>query len=448
MQNYTVRLIQCSFIAAVLIGTSRLSTAQIRHNNNLLKYGVTGEVSEGSPPELHPQRLLRSIPLQSFLLQLAKKPPFSRSFADSLLGDNGLTTEQLIQCGIVREEQGNIWIDCNLLTKEDIAMILPITKRYAGLLAREYISRRIMFERMLNEYKTVGTLDVHNKERNKVLLFILIGCFSLDWDGLELTAKENLRSRSKTRSNGQYTVWAMEESTNLIFKEYYKGSHSVANDSIVMTTFGDHYSLPRYALPDIFWLNPQKEMVNPLVKDSVKMLFHLVRISDEDTLTKQLLQLCRLCTQSITFEQLLRQTNLSRDQLDARLQFLQILGYIRLVKNTKDMYKLSVPYLRDNDSAVVHKIVFESRKIMSNWLRQHYVPLQQELSALPLSSMRNHVDFRQIFTELWHFLFGYTNQILVKKGLFTDPYGKKYDFKGFVPFLWSKKLETITTMSF
>ena len=53
-----------------------------------------------------------------------------------------------------------------------------------------------------------------------------------------------------------------------------------------------------------------------------------------------------------------------------------------------------------------------SRSIMSEWLRSNYLPMEKELSGL--SPMHNGLPFSLVFSEVWHYTFGFATKSLAE----------------------------------
>ena len=53
------------------------------------------------------------------------------------------------------------------------------------------------------------------------------------------------------------------------------------------------------------------------------------------------------------------------------------------------------------------------------------------------------LPFETVYTEVWHFIFGIANRVLVEEGLFADPYAEERKSKGFIPAVWAKGLSEL-----
>ncbi len=93
--------------------------------------------------------------------------------------------------------------------------------------------------------------------------------------------------------------------------------------------------------------------------------------------------------------------------------------------------RLIAPVFLEEDAAMMAEIMRKSRGIMTDWLRENYRPLEQDLGQL--TTLRNGISYQRYFSQIWHYVFGYTNRELIDAGLMADPYEEGRQYKGFLP---------------
>jgi hypothetical protein len=81
------------------------------------------------------------------------------------------------------------------------------------------------------------------------------------------------------------------------------------------------------------------------------------------------------------------------------------------------------------------------REIMVDWHEANYARIRQALSDL--TPIRNGVPFERVYTEIWHFVFGFANRTLVEEGLFANPYAENRRYQGFLPVVWDARLAEV-----
>ena len=111
------------------------------------------------------------------------------------------------------------------------------------------------------------------------------------------------------------------------------------------------------------------------------------------------------------------------------------LGY---VKEDGGSYAATIPVLGRRDSAMVSGLVTISREVMSQWLTTNYSKMQGELQQL--TTIKSGLPYPQAYTQIWHYLFGTTNRLLVEAGLFIDPYAGERRYQGFIPVVFDPSL--------
>ena len=140
----------------------------------------------------------------------------------------------------------------------------------------------------------------------------------------------------------------------------------------------------------------------------------------------------------------LREGTLDSTQLATRLSMSllrvsRLVGLLRglgYVQPSGSKWGIAVPVLTASDSGMVNAVLRLSREVMTDWLAQRHSAIQQQLAGL--SAVKAGVPYGDMFTQIWHYLFGTANRILVERGLFADPY--KRAAPGFIPAVWDSRL--------
>jgi len=132
---------------------------------------------------------------------------------------------------------------------------------------------------------------------------------------------------------------------------------------------------------------------------------------------------------------LARQASLDSAETADLFPLLVQLGYVRENAGT---YTALIPVLGRRDSAMTAALVGLSRDVMSEWLAANYAKMEGDLKHL--TTIRAGLPYAQVYTQIWHYLFGTTNRKLVEAGLFADPYGAGRTYQGFVPVVFDPSL--------
>jgi hypothetical protein len=414
--------------AIVLLAILSLATvSRSQTEKKYLEYSLVGSISKATPQKLNPFFVLEKIEVQKLMLDIAEMPR-NRQFIEDSLKNSEIKLVDLTNLGLVKQSGGQYVIGFSLFTRKDEAKIRRVSEFYARSLAETYLSRWNDIEAILKEYQAA---DVDRK----ALAYILLGCFSLDWDGLILTAEKKYRVESREQPGGnRYSLWAKEKS-DLSLKEIYWGSTTDVTDNVASTTFGDHFSLPRNAFPDLsFQLYGSLEKVD--VPNSLKPLLVRTGAYSIDRITSQVNRtMFALREAPKTSAELSEILKLDPKETENLLSLLVELEY---VKKRGEEYSISIPVFTPKDAPLVQNLLKISRGIMAQWFAENYLKIKDSLKEI--TPLKYEIAFEDLFTEIWHYVFGFANRILVEKGVFTNPYSENRKYKGFVPVIWGAEL--------
>jgi len=391
----------------------------------LLTYGITGSDST----DLHvptTSSLMSHWEVQKLLLDIAAAPR-EKSFLEAALKETGVPIEDLEATGLVRREGDRYAIHFTLLTDADMRKVREVAETYARSLVAAYLAHREEIEAILKQHPQ-GT-------QSKALAYILLGCFSLDWDGLGLLSEKGYRAPAREEPGGlRYTPWA-EQRGELTLQGIYWGSHNEYLRDVAFTSFGDHFSLPRYALPDLLWrMQGALRQVNAPEPLKLKLLA-AARGPLEEMASEIGRMMLALRDADKTPGELAKAAGLEGDETRRLLDLLVALDYVR---EQSDRYRATVPVLAQQDSAMVEKLIQLSRRVMDSWLAVNYQKIKADLAGT--TPLRFGVPYEEAFTQIWHYIFGTANRQLVHAGLFANPYAEGRKYKGFIPAVWHPSL--------
>jgi hypothetical protein len=297
----------------------------------------------------------------------------------------------------------------SLLTIEDRAAIRTAAEREGRLLAGFVLSHRQTIESLI----TAARLPAGDW---RAAAFFLVGCVSLDWDGLNLVEERKYLARG---SRDEFIPSAWQPVPPDEVRRLYWGSHNY-HDALAVTTFGDHAAVPRVGLPDLFWgmtlAAPDaiqaraRRAVEGLVRREATRVMLALRDGPKD--------LAGLAA-SVSVEQ---------QPLKDTLALLVSLDY---VAESAGRYEARITVLDERDRGMVRQVRQLGRQAMERWADDRYAALASELDAL--TPRKYGVPLSHSFYWVWHYIFGIANRELVAAGLFADPYDPGRRFPGFLP---------------
>ena len=391
----------------------------------LLSYGVTGSVT--SEDFGNPTTLLAREDVQRLVLRAAHENGVTAADATMML--NGVTLEQVIAGGLLRTDGGRYGIAFNLITAADRAHIDAVLAPYAQSLANALLGRRARFEYLMTGYALPGVSQ-------RDVAFALIGCVALDWDGLAITAERGYRAPAVQHANGDhYIVWAHENGPDVSYRALYWGSHNDQRGASWLTTFGDHDALPRAGLPDAVWEARAAILRAHLPEEAREALRLSVYDDYEATLDRAAAAMLALRDGPRSAASLAQAMNTAPALAHRTMDLLAALHYVR---REGGAYRAAVPVFAERDRAMLNAVRAEARTIVSHWLRNNDAQMRRDLGEL--SAVRAGVPYEQVFTEVWHYLFGAANARLAASGFIADPYEEGAQWRGFVPFVWASSL--------
>lgn len=387
-------------------------------NSNIIQGRLTEQLRE----------LLDDVTVQRTLLNIAYKPR-DRECLESELEGTGVTLEHLVSSGLVRLEMDRYIINYLLFTKEDMLTMREITNKHAQYLADAILDHSSELEAIMEQYKLEGV-------DRKAVLFIILACFSLDWDGLVISADRSYRIPNRGKDE-RIILWSWEP-CDLLKKGFYKGSHNSTYGSVTFTSFGDHDIQPREALPDILWGIPRNATNKHYSEDINRGIKSFMETSMVEAGEQLGLMMMELRSGAKSWEELAEFVGAEREVTKAYLDFLTTIGYIEA---TEECYRAHIPVLTIEDSHIVTDVFKIGHEELVNYFDTHYEKLKEELSSL--TPFRHGVDLSDYFYEVWHDIFGAANLILVKEGLFPNPYSERYGAKGIIPAVYDSAYYTI-----
>lgn len=339
----------------------------------LIDFYVVGSVSCKSQPC---NAQVVSVPaVQRVLLDVAAAPR-PRDWIARALDGSGVALDALERLKLIHGRPDGYVLDFPLFTASDVRLVRAAAARHARLLADQVLSRRAEIESALAAYDAPGV-------DRKDVAFVVLGCFSLDWDGLKYLEARGLRPRRIDRPDGRYTPQAEERVSDPRPPEYSRSS-SRWNQGLPITIFGDGSGRvdlnrfePRWSRIHAAMLG-LREAPGPEL-DSAPLL------------------------------------------LDA--------GFVRQVDGR---YRSAIPVLSLRDRPMIQRLLDIGRASMAAWFDAHLPALRSELSRT--APERAGVPFAESMAGVWHYIFGQANAILVEEGLFARPRG------GSTPVVFAPKL--------
>lgn len=387
---------------SILLNSVPAMHSQVGKGPDLLAYSIVGSVGDSTTPATNATYAMYGHPeIQQLLLDVAAKPR-ERAYVETALHSTGISLGDMVQNGSLRLDGDVYKLNLSLLTRADQEIVRRATDKYSHALAEAVLARRKNIEAALQTY------DVPTVKKG-ALAFIVLGCFSLDWDGLDLNEKTGYIAAPPKRSGGgQFSVMA-EELGGLALKQIYWGSYTWGAGKYRVTVFGDPFS-------------PSKDMTLTPALQSLGDDSLWQRIGDV---------LFALRERPRTADESTAATKLPSTTVQELLAAMEKVDYIH---RQNGRYVAIAPVLTSRDQKMVADLMLLGRDAMKDWLKKDYEPFRE--SVKEISPLRAGVPFPEVFAQLWHYIFGIANQKLVEAELFSDPYAADHVQKGHALAVW------------
>jgi len=375
----------------------------------------------------NPLTVTASKQVRKVLLELARAPQERRQLSRTL-ADGGTTLDDLIRLQIVRGESDQVRLNFVFLTDEDRTQVADVARRHSRSLAHALADPQITAP--LDAYPIPSV----TKDR---LAFIVLGCIALDWTALETLGKHGFLLFEPEKPGGnRYTLVGEERISPHPLRAVYWGSHWDFGGPYALLSFGDHDVRQRSALPDLLWRMSFEADRFPEQVSPPLVALHQHAIS---SLSRELATiLVAVRDGSTTSPSLLQHTGMDPETLTQTLVLLERLQYLR---RHDEQLELLVPVITQQDQPMVDAVVNKAMQTVNQWTKEHIDQIHSELSQI--QPLHQGIDFPEVYTHVWHYLFGFTNRQLAAQGTIYDTYSGSVDFAGFLPAVYVRPLRRL-----
>ena len=428
-----------------LFGASAASNA--RAQTTYLSGYAGGRPTEA---ELDPRSYFEAA-AEAGLFEALEGGPIEVAQAEALLSASDVTLEDLARTHLLRREGQMLAIDFAYFSLDDMERIHAVVASYAPSLAAAYDAHRSEFAQIFNQYPNAGV-------SRGDLAFVTLAGVSLNWDALKITLERDWRAPIMVSAGlARYSFWASAEPADYSYHGFYWGSSSFPSGpynfpenpaDFTFSSFGDPYSEPRMNFPDLLYL-PRAALREDIAAaaDQVGLTAEtLAGAHIEDALGFSFARpaaaiLFALHRGPKDVDALGAELGSSdQERLPEILTLLETAHYVRAQGD--GVYELTAPVFDQQDQAMLDAALALSGSIMSEWLSENYLPMQNAIG--PLTMERHGHAYAAAFTQIWHELFGRATRELVQTGLVADPYADGQASPGSISLLWRTSLYDFT----
>lgn len=263
-------------------------------------------------------------------------------------------------------------------------------------------------------YKNVSELKCSKFHSYERILYHVICDIIFDGFAFEFFTEKDTFCASKQQPGGRDYIIIAYEDNELVEKHSNKilcSSNNYRSSGFIFNSFGDSNGLRK----DMFrvFRHVQKSIDSASTFNKVNEAYNRVLDSKNREIADECGNLiCNITNKNIKYSQLSeKEKNLSR--------FLNELEYIN-INETDDIMSINIPVFYNSEISTIIKELADI--ILTN-----IFPLAREVfdnferNSSKLTPIQHRVDIRETANELWHQIFGTTNEYLVKEGFVSSP---------------------------
>lgn len=381
----------------------------------------------GSYDEYNPALILNRLKAQEIIYFIASNEPFSIEKSDIL---NALDIEEkivedilydMVKINAIEERNNSYRIDFPIFLEEDV---LNIEKFLYGV--GESIGNKIVNikEIILNELKKISA---YNKYSNERLLYHIICDYVFDRIAFEFFEEKGLFCTSKEQiGNRDYLIVAYEK------------SEVVSNHSNRLLCSSNNYRTEKYTFNSFGDCNGNRKdmfrflnLTNLGINNSTKfeeLNFSYIKIIER--MNKELANKCGELIIKLNLENL-KYEDLTTEEKEIA-DFLINMEYLK--KEEGRNIELNIPIFNENDKKIIYKI----GEIILNEIYEQVnkILISLEDNKLNITAIKHKVKIKEILNEMWHQIFGLTNEYLCNIGFVEKPENKDCEGRYLKSFCW------------
>lgn len=329
------------------------------------------------------------------LKELAREPSTARALAERCslpVGTVESMLSSLAELHVVKQSGTAYHLGFAWFTADDQHLVHRGVMQAAQELAHRLAARMDEIDQQLMQVKASAWTDIRD------LRFALVGCFGLDWGGLDaLKASGHLVHEKEQPGDRRYVLY-VEEPVDQYNQKDYVGSHTTwASEAYRWTSFGDH-SGRRFGLPDLIW-----------------------HLRGAVTRSEQLPEEARTPLGDLVMEACHAQLDAAAEALIPLAKGHSVVEH-PLLKAARaiEADRPAIPvFFWKEDGEPIGRVVAIVQETLLSVVSARYESLQAELADL--TPLRHGVPFAECFNPIWHVWFGHTNRILAEQGILADP---------------------------
>ncbi|MBU5439024.1 hypothetical protein KQI42_13430 [Tissierella sp. MSJ-40] len=375
---------------------------------NLYFFGEIGTYDKYNPSYICSKKFIPEI-----LYLIAYNEPFSitkNEIIEKLKIDNEKFDDLILSLKIINAidiKENRYKINFPVFLERDIDILNKHLVDIGAIIGKKIIE----MSQLLND--KISNLENHNYFSKERLLYHIICDDVFDDTAFDFLAERNIISISKRQpGNRDYIIIGYEdcEEVEVHSNRLLCSSNNYSSKNFTFNSFGDSDGIRKDVYR--FFRKTQKSLETVTPFQNLNLSY--IKLVDDinDLIIEKCGEMMLKC-----FSKEISYNDLSREEQDI-VDFLKELNYLTINKESH-IISCNIPVFKKEDDKVINEI--------SNIILNHIFGIvkstfeEVENKATGLTSIRHKVSIKEIGNELWHQIFGLTNEYLARKGFVQLP---------------------------
>lgn len=367
----------------------------------------------GKYDEYNPRYVVNKTGVPEILYVIASNNPYSLSTEDICqkididLYSCKEALKALCKINAISIRDDKYKINFPVFLESDVELLGGFNLEVGRVLGDEIISLNNEFNNKMSKLSCYGKHDIG------ILRYHVIGSDTLDGGAMDYFSEKGIITTSKLQPGDRdYLIIGYEENKKV--KEYSDNllcsCNNYRTDKIKFCSFGDSIGNRKDMFR--FFKMVQKNLEEATEHKTLNLSYIRLNEYNNQRIAKE----CERLMLKLTEEDMYY--NALKSEEKEIIDFLKELGYLDF-DNEQSKIKCILPIFNQEDN----KIIKEISNIISAGIFEIVKNIIDNLGKnLPdLTPLKHGVEFKDIANELWHLMFGATNEYLVNLGFFSKP---------------------------
>ena len=315
--------------------------------------------------------------------------------------------EALERVNAIKIDGERVYVNFTIFTGKDQEKILKWSSKVAPQIGQEILKLKDKIIDRASQLKAANSVPIDE------ILYHIIGCYTLDWKGLEVFSEEDIIINDKPQPGERnYVLLGMEETEEFdeFTRKLFCSSQNISAGRYFFSSFGDQTGQRVSAFPGLFW-SVDSSIRRGIDKEYIVESYNdIARDYQQDMAAK--------CGQILVDLAMNQDKTLSKFSPDQKkyIRLLLDMGYLEI---RGEELTLKVPVFLPEDLPIIKEISNIVIDAIIDDVREIFEKLPEQLPQL--TSIKQNINPKEMLNEVWHQVFARINLILIDEGLMKEP---------------------------